>query len=269
MAVVEYLINMIKYIRGDKVENIFFKAKNDDEAEESLKNMGFLNYKKECPYCGSSEVYFVRRNHVKCKKCRKEWSKYRGTFLENIRIKPLLFLRIIEGIAEGRLLKNISEDLKVSYNTVLKVRNRIKEGIIKEVFEIDNPKGFITIGLKADEKGLNLKIIKDINLNTEYKRVYRIGKLYILEDFEEYDHVLVISEKSIEKLDNLSTELRSDEFRTEVKNFIEDIIDKIKRGKIVNAPTILYTIANSTLKNNHKKEYIMELLISSFAESKI
>ncbi|WP_129409679.1 transposase [Marinitoga lauensis] len=64
------------------------ELKNDIEAEKFLIEIGVLNIKEECPYCGSNEVYSIRRNHFKCKNCRREWSKYNGTIFKDIRIKP-------------------------------------------------------------------------------------------------------------------------------------------------------------------------------------
>jgi transposase-like protein len=246
----------------------FFKASSDSEAEDKMLDMGILKYKEVCPYCGSTEIYHIRRNHIKCKKCRREWSKYKDSLLENIRIKHLTFLRIIEKIAEGTLLKNISDDLKVSYNTVLKVRNRIKNQIIKEVFKLENVDGNILIGIKIVEDYLKFEVVKNLNFSIiKSNNVYKIGRIYFIEDYEDFDHLIVISEESIEKLEKMYRVPNIDDFKNEIKQFLEDFSDKIKRGKIINSPTILYTIAQSALQYKHEKDYIVELFLNAFQKA--
>lgn len=58
------------------------ELKNDIEAENFLIDIGVLEINRVCPYCGSTEVYSIRRNHFKCKNCRREWSKYMVQFLK-------------------------------------------------------------------------------------------------------------------------------------------------------------------------------------------
>jgi len=242
-----------------------FNSYSNSEAENKLINMGILKYKEVCPYCGSTEVYHIRRNHVKCKKCRREWSKYKDSLLENMRIKPPIFLKIIEKIAEGDLIKNIAEDLKISYNTVLKVRNRIKNQIIKDVFKIDDFQGHILIGVKISEDELNLEVVKNLNYDkVDDDKIFKLGRIYFIEEYDKFDHLIIISEEPIERLEECYQIADLNELRSEVKRFFKNFSEKLKKGKIINAPTILYTIAQSVLEYRHEKEDIVKLFLNAF-----
>ncbi|KLO24473.1 hypothetical protein X275_00275 [Marinitoga sp. 1197] len=244
------------------------KIKDDKKAEEFLMEIGVLKLKKECPYCGCKEIYSIRRNHFKCKSCRREWSKYNESIFKDIRIKPLKFIKIIHELAKGKMLKRISEDLKVSYNTVLKIRKLLLKRFIKKIFGIDKVKEKFSIGIRFKNNDIELKYIEELYIE-ELENITneKLGRLYIFKNIHGYDLYIVFSEKVIKSLEKKSKKINLKEARKELHNYIKHFSEKILRGKISNRHTLLFTLAQSYVIQTSGSENLflifMELLKSN------
>ncbi|KAF2956223.1 transposase [Marinitoga sp. 38H-ov] len=222
---------------------ILKKIKDDKQAEQFLIEIGVLKLKDECPYCGSNEVYSIRRNHFKCKVCRREWSKYNDSIFKDIRIKPLIFLKIIEELSKGRLIKRIAEDLEVSYNTVLKIKKLILKRLLKKVFNIDDLKPLFSIGIKGD---LSLEYNEEVNIEELSKiKNEKVARLYIFKNYYNYDLYIVFSEKPIKLFEKFSIKLDLNDIRKELKVLLKNFSEKISKGKITNANSVLFTIVQN------------------------
>ncbi|WGS64402.1 transposase [Marinitoga aeolica] len=238
------------------------ELKNDIEAENFLIDIGVLKINKVCPYCGSTEVYSIRRNHFKCKSCRREWSKYNGTIFKDIRIKPLKFLKIIHELSKGRLIKRISEDLEVSYNTVLKIKNLILKRLLKKVFDIDELKSLFSVGIKLTENGINLNYIENFDINElSTLKNEKIGRLYIFKNYNNYDLYIVFSEKIIKPFEKNSIKLNLNTARKELRYLLKNFSEKVFNGKISNIETLLFTLTHSHLIHEEGEERIFYIFL--------
>ena len=241
--------------------------KNDEDAELFLKNVGLLKTKEKCPYCGSTEYYAIRRNHYKCKSCRREWSKYKGSIFENFRIKPLKFLKILEALSEGTVLKKISKDLNVSYNTVLKVRNLIREHVLKNILNVEEIGETVFIGVNHINHKINLEYLEMIDFSLiKDNKVGKLGRIYFIHDYKHYELLIVISENTIPELDEKSHELLLARFKKELRTFIDDFTNKVSSRKLVNNKTILYSIFLSLYIND--KKALHEIIFNAFQSYK-
>ncbi|GAB6188923.1 hypothetical protein JCM30566_06620 [Marinitoga arctica] len=242
------------------IENL----KDDKDAERFLIDLEILKIEKKCPYCGHTEVYEVRRNHLKCKSCRREWSKYNNTIFKDIRIKPLKFLRIIHKISKGELLKNISKDLDVSYNTVLKIKNLILKRLLKKVFNINEIKSLFSVGINFNNEEFILKYIEDVDVeflsNFENEK---IGRLYLFKNVYKYDVYIVFSEKNIKSFEKKSKKLDILKIRKELRKIIKSFSHNVFQRKISNIDTLLFTLTHChlTANNNNNDEKIFFIFL--------
>lgn len=238
------------------------ELKNDIEAENFLIDIGVLKINKVCPYCGSTEVYSIRRNHFKCKSCRREWSKYNGTIFKDIRIKPLKFLKIIHELSKGSLIKRISEDLEVSYNTVLKIKTLILKRLLKKLFNIDEVKSLFSVGIEINENGIDLNYVENINLEElSTLKNEKIGRLYIFKNYDNYDLYIVFSEKNIKSLEKNSIKLNLKDVRVEFRTLLKNISEKVSKGKITNVDTLLFTLVQTHFINYHGNDKLFYLFL--------
>ena len=104
--------------------------KTEEAAEEYLRKKGILQTFHECPFCHSERTGKIRRGLYKCYRCRKEWSRRRGSKLEQSRIplqKVLLAIKLFE--LETSIRKS-SQQLELAYNTTYALYNLIRQVII-------------------------------------------------------------------------------------------------------------------------------------------
>ncbi|WP_129409681.1 hypothetical protein [Marinitoga lauensis] len=105
-------------------------------------------------------------------------------------------MKIVHELSKGRLIKRISEDLEVSYNTVLKIKNLLLKRLLKRFFDIDEIKPLFSIGIRIDNDKLDMKYIEDIDIDDlSNLKNEKIGRLYIFKNYNNYDLYIVFSEK--------------------------------------------------------------------------
>lgn len=104
----------------------------EEAAITFLQSKGILKEYRECPYCRGNNIWRIRRYKYKCRNCRKEWGIRKDSILENFKIplrKVILSIKLFE--LEISALK-ASKQLKISYNTILKLYDFYRHLILKE-----------------------------------------------------------------------------------------------------------------------------------------
>jgi len=99
------------------------------KAEEFLRQKGILKTFMHYPYCRNKHIGKVRRNFLKCFRCKREWSVRKGSILENLKIpfsKFILALKLFE--LEVPVLR-AGKELNLAYNTTHKLFMLIRERI--------------------------------------------------------------------------------------------------------------------------------------------
>lgn len=105
-------------------------TRTEEEAEDYLRKTGVLQPFTECPYCKGERIGKIRRGLYKCYHCRKEWSRRRGSRLEQSRVpfqKVLLAIKLFELETSVR---KAAKQLGLAYNTTYNLNNLIRQVII-------------------------------------------------------------------------------------------------------------------------------------------
>ena len=114
------LIELSKYLQDEKA------------AEDYLYEKGILKRFTECPYCGSEKIGNISRGRIKCYKCKKEWHKRKGSFLEGKHISCSKFIGLIKLVVDDYGLTEISCDLVLDRKTVQETHNDLMSILLKQ-----------------------------------------------------------------------------------------------------------------------------------------
>ena len=71
-------------------------ASSEKKSEEFLRLKGVLKTFSSCPFCEENSIGRIRRNFLKCYKCKKEWSIRKGSILEKMKISFSKFVLAIK-----------------------------------------------------------------------------------------------------------------------------------------------------------------------------
>lgn len=85
-----------------------------------------------CPACGYSRTWKLRRNKLKCKKCRKEFS-CKHYPVTGFRLSLGDWEQIVKIFVRERTILRISEELNISQKTAQKVAHHIRIKMTKEI----------------------------------------------------------------------------------------------------------------------------------------
>ncbi|HRU80322.1 MAG TPA: transposase [Methanolinea sp.] len=90
-----------------------------------------------CPFCDSSEFYFIGRNRVRCKECRKDLWPLQGTRFSSLRIAPSQWLSLIKLFELSVSARKASQDIHLSYKTTLRAYDILRMVLVEELARTD------------------------------------------------------------------------------------------------------------------------------------
>lgn len=132
-------------MRGTNLVELTQYSQSEEAAEDYLRRKGILQTFTECPYCKGERVGKIRRGLYKCYHCQKEWSRRRGSRLEDSRVplqKVLLAIKLFELETSVR---KASQQLELAYNTTYGLYDLIRQIIIPLTMEKKRFKGEIEV----------------------------------------------------------------------------------------------------------------------------
>jgi len=101
-----------------------------------------------CPSCGSSDFYFIGRNRLRCKECRRDLWPLRGTRFSLLRIAPSQWLSLIKLFELSVSARKASQDVHLGYKTTLRAYDILRRVIVEELAKVDD---VLKGELEADE----------------------------------------------------------------------------------------------------------------------
>ncbi len=107
---------------------------DEEKAEKYLREIKILYTYEKCIYCSSSLLGYVRRGKIKCYKCKREWSRRKGSMIENNRLTFTQFVVLLKLYSLKVPTKTISNELNLSNALVNKIINEVRIKITKNGF---------------------------------------------------------------------------------------------------------------------------------------
>ena len=167
-------------------EKAFFQDQTNNESMispfdlfiESLQNINGVR----CPHCGSEKV--VKNGKMKnktprffCNHCKKNYSLYSNTFVQNLKLKNKLFNYIPLRMEQSGSLRNCAKSLNISLNTSFEWNKKLF-GSIEKIIPNELPGIVETIIVKKDiskkgEKPSGFYGFKPPDLNTKPSKKYK------------------------------------------------------------------------------------------------
>lgn len=113
------LIELSKYLQDEQA------------AEDYLYEKEILKRFTVCPHCGSDKLGHISRGRIKCYKCKKEWHKRKGSFLEGKHIEDGHFIAILKLFSEGYGVIETAEQLKLNEKTIIEIYEQLTISVFK------------------------------------------------------------------------------------------------------------------------------------------
>ena len=105
---------------------------DEEAAEKYLFENGILKTWTNCPYCNSDKIGRISRGRVKCYKCKKEWHKRKGSFLEGKQISCSKFIAFLKLYADEIGINQITSELVLNKKTAIYLVKEIRNNVIPD-----------------------------------------------------------------------------------------------------------------------------------------
>jgi transposase len=105
---------------------------DEEKAEKYLREIKTLYTYEKCIYCSSSLLGYVRRGKIKCYKCKREWSRRKGSIVNKCRISFSKIILVLKLFAMDIPQVTISKELGVSRNAIGQLIEDIRNEIFKD-----------------------------------------------------------------------------------------------------------------------------------------
>jgi len=105
-------------------------VKSEKRAQKYLRKYWRKNGRVLCINCGSPKVYQISGQRYRCRRCKNRFSELSGTWIRKLKISSAQWLWIIKLFELEMSARKISQQIDLSYPTVLKATNLIRQSIV-------------------------------------------------------------------------------------------------------------------------------------------
>lgn len=137
---------------------------DEDAAEDYLIQKGILKNFTQCPYCNSRSIGKIRRGRMKCYKCKKEWHRRKGSFLESRHITYSKFIGFLKLYSEERGITLICHELGINIKHGLEINTAIRSILFVKKHSFNSNKEKVFLWANED---------KAIQIEFEFKKLDR------------------------------------------------------------------------------------------------
>ncbi|MGE5621177.1 MAG: hypothetical protein ACM3U0_01255 [archaeon] len=230
-------------------------------AEEYLLNKNILKNYTECPYCNSKSIGKIRRGLLKCYKCKREWNRRKGSFLESRHIASSKFIGFLKLYSEEMGVMEICSELEIERKHGLTIFNDTREILLRDKLDYNNKSEKVLLWADKEDK-LHIRFIEDEcvppdvkgYLELSFSRYKEFGGLYgflvksewrgikirygnLVNSFISYVKMKVISYRGIHKryFYEYLVELLI-RFNLRDKDFYEVLLENLEFSRVVKTP---------------------------------
>lgn len=107
---------------------------NERQIKSELRKIIFKNGRLKCPHCRSFIIKKIKsEDRYYCKRCRKKFSLYSGTWLKHIKIPLTKFILLLKLWLDGYSVKDAGDLVKISVPTVRRYFQLFRINIVKTI----------------------------------------------------------------------------------------------------------------------------------------
>jgi transposase len=198
-----------------------FLVSSEKSIREYLLKVSWKNYARFCIRCRARKIYRIRRDRYRCSQCGYEFSDFTGRWINKVKLPPKDLLWLIKLFELEISARKVSQQLGISYPTVLKTFHLIRKAITAHAADSDSllngevemnqtyfedrrgHRQFNKIpvfGILERKGHVKVEILKDITpeemLNKTIKTVRR-GSIVYTDKFNGYDALMFCGYKHI------------------------------------------------------------------------
>jgi len=241
-----------------------------------------------CPFCDSSEFYFIGRNRVRCKECRKDLWPLQGTRFSSLRIAPSQWLSLIKLFELSVSARKASQDIHLSYKTTLRAYDILRMVLVEELARTD---AILKGELEADEayfggkrKGkrgrgaggktmvfgilerggkVSVSIVQDVSaesLMTETVKRVRRGSIVYTDKWRGYDSLMFCGYKHL-NIDHRYKFKQGKVYINGIEGFWSFAKERLIKHHGISRQKFLYYIKEMEWRYNHRGKDLFEYLI--------
>ena len=134
-----------------------------------------------CPFCKSEKIGNIRRDRVRCYKCKKEWHRRKGSFLESRHISYSKFIGLLKLYSSEYNIDQIGDELSLDRKTVAGIISNIQQKILPNYSGLSSDTAILyskgkRVGLKYLTAGSLVEVNQYIRL--EFIRYKEFGSIY-------------------------------------------------------------------------------------------
>lgn len=104
---------------------------------KSLEYLWMRMGERLCPFCGSTEMYYMGGKRFRCASCKRDLWPLKGTRFSLMKISPAQWLSLIKLFALSVSARTASTEVHLSYKTTLKAYGIIRGSIVSRLSQED------------------------------------------------------------------------------------------------------------------------------------
>lgn len=264
----------------------FGKLISDDN--QALEYLWKRLERHSCPYCGSSQYYFMGKRRVRCKQCKRDRWPLKNTKFSLMNISPSKWLYLIKLFELSISAKTASKELKLSYKTTLKGFNLLRQVIAEELAKYDEilkgeieadesyfggkrkgkrgrGAGHKTIVFGILERGgkVSVTIVRDVkaeSLLTETVKRVRRGSIVYTDQWRGYDSLMFCGFRHL-SIDHSFKFKQGKVYINGIEGFWSFAKERLIKHHGISKEKFLYYIKEMEWRYNNREKDLYDLLL--------
>lgn len=265
-----------------------FLVKNENSIKQYLVKACWKNYARVCIRCRARKIYRIRRDRYRCSQCGYEFSDFTGRWINKVKLPGKDWLWLIKLFELEISARRASQQLGISYPTVLKAFHLIRQAITAHAGdgdlllngEVEVNQTFFdgrSQGLRGDgsqnkvpvfgileRKGkVKVEILKEMSpetmLNQTIKTVRR-GSVVYTDKFDGYDALMFCGYKHI-RMDQKKRFTRSDVYINGLDGFWSYAKERMNRFHGVSREKFPFYLKEMEFRYNTRHKSIFNTLV--------
>jgi transposase len=265
-----------------------FLFKSEESVKQYLIYSCWKNHPPFCIRCRTRKIYHIRRDRYRCSHCGYEFSDFTGRWINKVKLPTKDWLWLIKLFELEISARKASQQLGISYPTVLKAFQLIRQAITAHTRNGDH---LLNGKIEANEtyfgggnkdcrfKGISEKIpvfgilerkgkvrvevLKDLNaetlLNLTVKTVRR-GSIIYTDKLRSYDALMFCGYKHL-RVEHRKRFTRSDVYINGLDGFWSYAKERMNRFHGVSKEKFPFYLKEMEFRYNHRHKPIFEMLV--------
>ena len=223
---------------------------SETQTEEYLQRKGILKTFDHCIHCESKEILRVRRGHIKCYSCKREWSGKKFSIIEDIHISPQKFLLAVKCFSLKLTTSVSAIECGVSENTIIKLFAMFRDKL-SNISNIEIPEQqVIQIFIIADDNKSKFRL--QINGSDKHSIVATLSLRRIRRKDSGYSYC--IENHQILKTTHKTTV-------SKVSNIIKEFGSQLEKLNARSTKELVRVTGEAVFRFSYKNEYIFEKIL--------